>query len=64
MQIHSAVFKVSAPDLDTCPEATLPEFAFIGRSNVGKSSLLNLLAGKIGLESLIRKGSVIISIPA
>ena len=49
MQIHSAVFKVSSPDLDTCPEATLPEFAFIGRSNVGKSSLLNLLAGKLGL---------------
>ena len=33
----------------SCPDESLPEFAFIGRSNVGKSSLLNLLAGKDGL---------------
>ncbi len=39
----------SAPDLDSCPDESLPEFAFIGRSNVGKSSLLNLLAGKEAL---------------
>jgi GTP-binding protein len=32
--------------LDSCPDESLPEFAFIGRSNVGKSSLLNMLAGK------------------
>ena len=49
MQINSAVFEVSAPDLASCPPESLPEFAFIGRSNVGKSSLLNLLAGKLGL---------------
>ena len=44
MQISSAIFDRSAPDLDLCPDETLPEFAFIGRSNVGKSSLLNLLS--------------------
>jgi GTP-binding protein len=45
VQISSAIFDCSAPDLDACPDESLPEFAFIGRSNVGKSSLLNLLAG-------------------
>jgi GTP-binding protein len=35
--------------LDSCPDESLPEFAFIGRSNVGKSSLLNMLAGEQGL---------------
>jgi GTP-binding protein len=49
MNISSAVFDCSAPDLDSCPDESLPEFAFIGRSNVGKSSLLNLLAGQQGL---------------
>jgi GTP-binding protein len=49
MNITTAVFETSAPDLDSCPEETLPEFAFIGRSNVGKSSLVNLLAGKKNL---------------
>ena len=46
MHINSAVFDLSAPDLDACPPGSLLEFAFIGRSNVGKSSLLNMLAGK------------------
>jgi GTP-binding protein len=49
VQISSAIFDGSAPDLDACPDESLPEFAFIGRSNAGKSSLLNLLAGKEGL---------------
>jgi GTP-binding protein len=49
MEISSAIFDCSAPDLGSCPDESLPEFAFIGRSNVGKSSLLNLLAGKDGL---------------
>ncbi len=44
MKIKTAVFEVSAPGLDLCPKWALPEFAFIGRSNVGKSSLINLLA--------------------
>ena len=49
VNISSAVFDCSAPDLDSCPDESLPEFAFIGRSNVGKSSLLNMLAGEQGL---------------
>jgi GTP-binding protein len=49
VQISSAIFDRSAPDLDSCPDESLPEFAFIGRSNVGKSSLLNMLSGKQGL---------------
>ena len=49
VNISSAIFDCSAPDLDSCPDESLPEFAFIGRSNVGKSSLLNLLAGEQGL---------------
>lgn len=49
MNISSAIFHCSAPDLDSCPDESLPEFAFIGRSNVGKSSLLNMLAGKEAL---------------
>jgi len=49
MNISSANFDRSAPDLDSCPDESLPEFAFIGRSNVGKSSLLNMLSGKRNL---------------
>lgn len=49
VHIASANFHCSAPNLDACPDESLPEFAFIGRSNVGKSSLLNLLAGENGL---------------
>ncbi len=49
MEISSAIFDCSSPDLDSCPDESLPEFAFIGRSNVGKSLLLNMLAGKAGL---------------
>src|SRR5208282_327121 len=49
VNISSAIFDCSAPDLDSCPDGSLPEFAFIGRSNVGKSSLLNMLAGEQGL---------------
>lgn len=46
MKIKSATFELSAPNLRACPRPPLPEFAFIGRSNVGKSSLINLLAEK------------------
>ncbi|MEJ6570492.1 MAG: ribosome biogenesis GTP-binding protein YihA/YsxC [Akkermansiaceae bacterium] len=46
MQIQSATFESSSPDLETCPESDLAEFAFIGRSNVGKSSLINALTNK------------------
>jgi len=45
MIIHSAIFVKSSPSLKECPPATKPEFGFIGRSNVGKSSLINMLTG-------------------
>lgn len=49
MKIISAEFEVSAPDLRACPAWALPEFALIGRSNVGKSSLINLLTERRAL---------------
>ena len=49
MRVTSAEFLQSSPGLEACPQDDVPEFAFIGRSNVGKSSLLNLLTGKQGL---------------
>jgi GTP-binding protein len=45
MIIHSATFVKSSPTLKECPTTTKPEFGFIGRSNVGKSSLINMLTG-------------------
>ncbi|MEE4177970.1 MAG: ribosome biogenesis GTP-binding protein YihA/YsxC [Bacteroides sp.] len=45
MVIRSAEFIKSSPSLAECPESTLPEYAFIGRSNVGKSSLINSITG-------------------
>ncbi len=41
--ITSAQFVISSPDVAMCPKSALPEYAFIGRSNVGKSSLINML---------------------
>lgn len=49
MKIKTAEFETSAPDLRSCPGWNLPEFALIGRSNVGKSSLVNLLTGRRAL---------------
>jgi GTP-binding protein len=43
MQIKKAIFKQSASSIYGCPKPTLQEYAFIGRSNVGKSSLINML---------------------
>ncbi len=48
MHVH-AEFLVSSPNVAKCPPSELPEYAFIGRSNVGKSSLINMLAGHQGL---------------
>lgn len=49
MIIRSAVFTVSSPSYAKCPQDGRPEYAFIGRSNVGKSSLINMLTGVKGL---------------
>ena len=49
MTIKSAVFTVSSPSYTKCPQDGRPEYAFIGRSNVGKSSLINMLTGVKGL---------------
>ena len=43
MDIHSATYLISSPDYTRCPKPDRPEYAFIGRSNVGKSSLINML---------------------
>ena len=52
MQIKSAVFNVSARDIQSAPEWDRPEFAFIGRSNVGKSSMINMLSNKDALAKV------------
>lgn len=49
MEITKSEFVVSAPTFTKCPQDTKPEYAFIGRSNVGKSSLINMLCRHKGL---------------
>ncbi|MFM7216615.1 MAG: ribosome biogenesis GTP-binding protein YihA/YsxC [Bacteroidota bacterium] len=46
MNIGDASYVISSPSVEKCPEPKLPEYAFIGRSNVGKSSLINLITGR------------------
>lgn len=55
MVIKKAEFVVSNTDPNKCPSGKLPEFAFIGRSNVGKSSLINMLVGRNGLAKTSAK---------
>ncbi len=49
LTIHSAEFLTSNTNYELCPKPDRPEYAFIGRSNVGKSSLINMLTGRKGL---------------
>lgn len=49
MEITNAEFVISNTDVKKCPAGIFPEYAFIGRSNVGKSSLINMLTGRKGL---------------
>lgn len=55
MEIKSAEFVISNTDVKKCPEGNLPEYAFIGRSNVGKSSLINMLTNRKGLAMTSQK---------
>ena len=57
MEIKKAEFVVSNTDYRKCPDTGLPEYAFIGRSNVGKSSLINMLTHQKGLaKTSVRPG--------
>lgn len=49
MEIKNPKFVISSPDVSKCPDVDVPEYAFIGRSNVGKSSLINMLVRRKGL---------------
>jgi len=55
MKIKSAEFVISNSKVDHCPNSTLPEYAFIGRSNVGKSSLINMITGRKSLAKTSAK---------
>lgn len=52
MLIKTAEFIISNTDVSKCPDPNLPEYAFIGRSNVGKSSLINMLCNNKGLAKI------------
>jgi GTP-binding protein len=52
MIVKDADFVVSSTDVEKCPKSQLPEYAFIGRSNVGKSSLVNMLTGRTSLAKV------------
>lgn len=52
MQITNATFLTSSAKLEQCPDSQLPEYAFIGRSNVGKSSLINMLCNQYSLAKV------------
>lgn len=52
MKIKKIIFQKSSSDIDNCPRTNLFEIAFIGRSNVGKSSILNMLLNKKGIAKV------------
>ena len=55
MKINTAEFVISNSEVDKCPKDRLPEYAFIGRSNVGKSSLINMLTNHKNLAKTSSK---------
>ena len=55
MNIITAEYLLSSPDLKHCPKGNIPEFAFAGRSNVGKSTLINMLTGFSELAKISSK---------
>ena len=55
LMITNASYIISSPDVTNCPPSTLPEYAFIGRSNVGKSSLINMLCNNPKLAKTSQK---------
>ena len=55
MKIISSVFEKSSKTIDQCPKKNLPEFAFVGRSNVGKSSLINSLLNNKSIAKISSK---------
>ena len=52
MEIKHAAYLISSPSFDKCPKPDRPEYAFIGRSNVGKSSLINMLCNNSKLAKI------------
>jgi GTP-binding protein len=54
MEMRNVTFIKSSPDLESCPKASYPEYAFAGRSNVGKSSLINML---VNMKNLAKTSS-------
>lgn len=55
MEIKNAKYEISNAHVEKCPDTDVPEYAFIGRSNVGKSSLINMLTKKKGLAKTSQK---------
>ena len=58
MDIKKSEFTISAATVSQCPKDTKPEFAFIGRSNVGKSSLNNMVLAIIHISEEKRLGKI------
>lgn len=55
MEIKNAKYEISSAKVEQCPDVDAPEYAFIGRSNVGKSSLINMLTKRKGLAKTSQK---------
>lgn len=55
MEIRNARYEISNARVEACPDTSVPEYAFIGRSNVGKSSLINMLTANSSLAKTSQK---------